>query len=136
MNVGELKNSNFLKKEDCGRGLLVTIDKVEQVNVAKEGAPADMKWCLFFVELEKPMVLNSTNGQLIAQITGSDESDGWTGHKVVIYNDPNVSFGGKLTGGIRIRAPKVLPTKQHPAVRPVPIPVQEPINDANEDLEF
>ncbi|MFA5378118.1 MAG: hypothetical protein WC455_20365 [Dehalococcoidia bacterium] len=134
MNVGELKNSNFLKKEDCGRGLLVTIDKVEQVNVAKEGAPADMKWCLFFVEMEKPMVLNSTNGQLIAQITGSDESDNWTGHKVVIYNDPNVSFGGKLTGGIRIRASRAATAKTRPPVVPVQPP--EPENDANEDLGF
>jgi hypothetical protein len=134
MNVGELKNSNFLKKEDCGRGLLVTIDKVDQVNVAKEGAPADMKWCLFFVEMEKPMVLNSTNGQLIAQITGSDESDNWTGHKVVIYNDPNVSFGGKLTGGIRIRASRAATSKPRPQAVPVQPPETE--NDANEDLGF
>jgi hypothetical protein len=24
----------------------------------------------------------------------------------VLYNDPNVSFGGKITGGIRVRKPK------------------------------
>ena len=73
-------------------------------------------------ECDKPMVLNSTNGQIIAQITGSDDTDHWTGHKIVLYNDPNITFAGKLTGGIRARAPKNQPAKAAPA--PTPAPVQ------------
>ena len=80
--------------------------EVTPVNVAKEGAEPENKFALHFDELEKPLVLNSTNGQIIAAITGSQESDGWAGKKIVLYNDPNSSFGGKLTGGIRCRAPK------------------------------
>jgi len=45
MNISELKESRFLKKEDCGTGILVTISKVTQENVAKEGAPEDLKYC-------------------------------------------------------------------------------------------
>lgn len=99
-----MKNSNFLKKEDVGDGTLCTIATVEQMNVAKEGAPEELKWVLHVDEFDKPMVLNSTNGQIIAKITGSEESDGWSGQKIVLYHDPNVSFGGKLIGGIRVRA--------------------------------
>lgn len=106
MHISSLKNSNFLKKEDCDPPILVTISSVSQENVAKEGAPAEMKWCLHLEEAEKPMVLNSTNGQLIAKITGSEETEDWTGKQIVLYHDPNVSFGGKLIGGIRVRAPK------------------------------
>lgn len=65
-----------------------------------------MRWALHFRELDKPMILNSTNGQIIAKITGSEESDDWDGKQIVLYHDPNVSFGGKLVGGIRVRAPK------------------------------
>ena len=104
MNVNELKKSSFLKKEDVGDGTVCTIASVEQINVATEGAPEELKWCLHVEEFDKPMVLNSTNGQAIAKITGSEESDEWTGAKVVLYNDPNVGFAGKITGGIRIRA--------------------------------
>jgi len=104
MNVNDLKKSKFLTKNDVMPPVLVTIDHEEEVNVAKEGAEPEYRWALWFRELEKPLILNSTNGQIIAAITGSEESHGWHGHQVVLYNDPNISFGGKLTGGIRVRA--------------------------------
>lgn len=106
MHVNQLKESKFLKKEDVGTGLLVTIEGLSQENVSKEGAPEEMKYALHFKETEKPLILNSTNGQLIAQITGEEDTDHWAGHKIVLYNDPTISFGGKIVGGIRCRAPK------------------------------
>jgi hypothetical protein len=122
MNVDQLKDSKFLTKADVGRGVLVTIKgDAFQENVAKEGAPQDLKWCIEFDELEKPFIVNSTNGQLIAQITGSRESNTWAGHKIVLYDDPSVSFGGKLVGGIRVRAPR------QPATRPVPSGIKPPV---------
>lgn len=113
-SVNDLKQSKFLTKADVIPPVLVTIRGYEQVNVAKDGVEPEHKWALQFDELEKPLVLNSTNGQIIAAITGSEDFDGWIGHKVVLYNDPNISFGGKLTGGIRCRAPR----NQAPAVAP------------------
>ena len=68
-SINDIKSSKFLKKEDVGEGSLVTIRSLGQQNVAKEGAEEDMKWVLHFDEFEKPMVLNSTNAQLIAKIT-------------------------------------------------------------------
>ncbi len=123
MHIGALKQSKFLTRADVGRGLLVTIRGVHQENVAKEGAPEELRYCLSFDEVEKPMVLNSTNGQIIAGIIKSEETDNWTGHKIVIYDDPNVSFGGKLVGGIRVRAPRVQAAPQAPAS---PAPVNRP----------
>ena len=125
MNIAELKESKFLRKEDAGSGILVTIREVHQANVAKEGAPEEMRWVMSFDETDKPLVLNSTNGQILAQITGSPESDDWTGTQVVLYHDPNVSFGGKLVGGIRIRAPRK-PGVPVTGRRPVAMPVQKP----------
>jgi hypothetical protein len=108
MNVNDIKQSKYLKKEDCGEGILVTIASLKEQNVAKEGVEPEMKVCVFFHEVEKPMVLNSTNAQLIAKITGHDDDieNTWQGAKIVLYNDPSISFGGKITGGIRVRAPR------------------------------
>ena len=118
--ISEMRESKFLKKEDVGVGSLMTVESVEQHNVAKEGAEHEMKWCMSFVESDKPLVLNSTNIQVCAQVFGSEDTDDWTGKKIVLYNDPNVSYQGKVIGGIRVRAPKV----NKAAVKPAPVPVQ------------
>lgn len=127
--ISEMRESKFLKKEDVGAGALMTIESCEQHNVAKEGAPPEMKWCLTFAETDKPLVLNSTNTQVCAKVCGSENTDDWTGHKVVLYNDPNVSYAGKITGGVRLRAPK----KSAMAAKPAPAPVEE-LND--DDIPF
>jgi len=101
MKTSELKQSKYLKKEDCGDdGILVTIVGLKQENVAMEGKPDDLKYVLTFQEC-KPMVLNGTNSQLIEKALGSDETDDWHGKKIVLFHDENVSFGGELVGGIR-----------------------------------
>lgn len=82
------------------------MDHLDQKNVALEGEPEDLKYCLHFKEDVKPMILNSTNAQLIARAVGSEETEDWPGKQIVLYNDPNVSFQGKLVGGIRVRAAK------------------------------
>lgn len=117
MHISGLKQSRFLTRADAGRGILVTIREVFQENVAKEGVPEELRWCVAFQEQEKPMVLNSTNAQLIAQITKEEDTDNWTGHKVVLYDDPSISYGGKLVGGIRVRAPRNQPSATAPAPR-------------------
>lgn len=124
MNIAGLKQSKFLTRADVSKPVLVTIKGVHQENVAKEGAPEEWKWAIEFEETDKPMILNSTNGQLIAQIIKSDETDNWPGHKVVLYDDPSVSFGGKLTGGIRVRAPRQPQVQPQAPTRPAPQPAR------------
>lgn len=128
MHISALKQSKFLTRAEVGKGMLVTIREVFQDNVAKEGAPEELKWCIQFDEAEKPLVLNSTNGQIIASITKSEDTDNWPGHKIVLYDDPNVSFGGKLVGGIRVRAPRNQPAAapKPAATKPAPAPAPDP----------
>lgn len=140
--IGEMIESKFLKKEDVDPPVLVTIDRVAQNNVAMQGADPEMKWCLYFLELDKPMVLNSTNIHLAGSACGSDDTDGWMGKQIVLYNDPNVSFGGKLTGGIRIRARKavvepVVPVrKTTPAVATRPLTGSAALAAMDDDIPF
>src|SRR3990167_8723393 len=129
--ISDMRESKFLKKEDVGRGALATIAGCLQHNVAMEGASPEHKWCLSFHELDKPLVLNSTNIQLCAQICGSEDTDHWTGRKIVLYTDPNVSYAGKLVGGIRVRAPR---PSAAPPVPPPPPPPAETLTD--DDIPF
>jgi hypothetical protein len=121
MNIDELKTSRFLKKEDCEEPITVTIDHVEKQNVAEMGEPEELKYCLFFRNGTKPIVLNSTNGQLIARALGSKNSDDWVGKQIELYCDSNVTFGGKLVGGIRVRpAPQSAQPVEEPGEIEVP----------------
>jgi len=117
--TSEMRESKFLKQGDVGRGALGTVEKCLQMNVAKEGADPELKWCLTFQEIDKPLVLNQTNIQLCERIFGSDDTDFWHGKRIVLYADPNITFQGKLVGGIRVRAPK--PSAVAPPPPPSPV---------------
>lgn len=117
-NINDMKDSKFLKRTDVGAGKLLTILRCQQENVAMQNEAPEMKWCLYFVEEKKGIVLNGTNQQLIAKALGSNETDDWLGKRIVAYDDPTVSFAGKLVGGIRFRAPK------SQAAAPAPAAVQ------------
>ena len=106
MKIGEMKESKYLKKEDVGAGALFTIKEIKHENVALDTQPEELKYVMYFHEAQKGVVMNWTNIQLTAKACDSEDTDAWPGKQVVLYEDPNVSFGGKLVGGIRIRAPK------------------------------
>jgi hypothetical protein len=128
--TSEMRESKFLKQADIGAGALMTVTGCEPHNVAKEGADPENKWCLMFEESEKPLVLNGINIQLCEKIFGSDDTDEWVGKRIVLYVDPNVAYQGKVTGGIRVRAPKVQNQAAKPA-RPVPVPA--PVEELTDD---
>jgi hypothetical protein len=135
MKIGQMMDSKFLKKEDVEPPKLVTIRGFSQQNAGRDDAP-EMKWTMSFIELSKPMVMNSTNLQLAAQALGSDDTDHWIGKQVVLYNDPSVQFQGKLIGGIRIRAPKKRPATSGTATTaaaPAAVTAEE---DFDDDIPF
>lgn len=129
MKLAELLPSTYLKKEDFPTPALLTIDRLERVNVAPEGQPPEHKWALYFAELERALVLNSTNIQTLGALLG-DDTDNWIGHKIVAYHDPSVAYAGKLVGGIRLRAPKQ-------QAKPAPAPAAAGgLADLEDDLPF
>jgi hypothetical protein len=105
MNINDMKESNYVKKTDVEPPIKVTITGISRKDLAKQGDTPEMKWVLEFKEC-KPLVLNMTNNQRIAKALDSEETDDWMGKEIVLYNDPDVSFGGKITGGVRARAVK------------------------------
>lgn len=120
MKIGQMLDSKYLKRSDLDEfdgERVVTIVKIGQVNIAKEDETPEMKWAARFSEFKKPLLLNSTNIQLIAMAVSSDDTDDWIGKQVTLYDDPNITFGGKLVGGLRIKkAGKKRPVEREPGM--------------------
>ena len=116
--ISEMLPSNYLKQSDFPDDYVVTVRSIEKKNIAMDGKPPDYKWLAFYAEFEKPMVLNSTNIQLMAKATGSEDTDDWIGKQIIVFVDENVSFGGELVGGLRIR--------KHKAAAPAAAPKRAP----------
>lgn len=109
-NIREMIESKYLKQEDVDEEANVTIVKVGKANVARENDEPEFKWLIKFNEFPKPMVLNSTNIKRLARACSSEDTDDWAGKQVILYVDHDVEFGGKVVGGLRIRAmPKAEP---------------------------
>lgn len=120
--------SKYLTKDDVGEdGLILTIKGFRMETLESDDGNED-KMVLHFVEDVKPMVVNRTNAQLIGVATGVKVAGEAKGKQIVVYNDPTVSFGGKITGGLRIKrisgAPKPAAAKAA---------VEETLND---DIPF
>lgn len=117
--VSEMIQSKFLRKEDFDEDAICTIKNVKLEEM--QGNSAETRWVLYFNELQKGMVLNTTTIRVLEQAYG-DDSDAWIGKRVKVYVDPNVSFQGRVVGGLRLRpgkanggTPPAAPPKPAPA---------------------
>jgi hypothetical protein len=112
-------NSKYLTKDDVGEdGLVLTIKGFRNETIKGDDGEED-KIVLHFVEDVRPMIINRTNSQLIGVCTGAKTAGEARGRQIVVYNDLTVSFGGKITGGLRIKkvagAPKQAAPKRDEA---------------------
>lgn len=101
--VSEMIVSKFLRKEDFDEDRVMTIRTVKLEDMP--GDDNQQKWVLYFREEQKGMALNVTSIRVLEKAFG-DDSDMWVGKKVKVYVDPNVSFGGKVVGGLRLMPPR------------------------------
>jgi len=138
----DLFPSKYLKADDLPRPVLVTISDVAEETMNDGKA----KPVVSFLEEEKSLVMNKTNAERIADITGSNNTDDWIGHQVVIYRDV-VMFQGKTTPCVRVQPPAPAPAAK-PQARPVkatggvapqaptPPAVQAQVIEEYEEAEF
>ena len=105
-------NAKYLKKEDIPSPVDTSILWIKEEEVTTPGKGTDTRVVLYFDGLKKGLVLNTANAETLLDITGTDEYEQWVDVPVQLYVDPDVTYGGKKTGGVRIRKPV-----------PVPVPV-------------
>lgn len=102
-SLTSLMPSKFLKSADFdAEGKVFTISGISTEEVqgqnGKEQVPV-----LHFEGEDKGLILKSTNIQTLQELFGNSRS-ALKGKEIVVYKDPNVSFAGKRTGGLRIKA--------------------------------
>lgn len=98
------KSGKYLGKSDFSEdGNWYTIKDVTDESVEDKDGNTENKYVLYFNEFEKGLILNEGNREAVVEATGTSTTDFMVGKKVNVYHDPDVSFGGKRTGGVRIR---------------------------------
>lgn len=100
----EVFKSNYLRKEDVGDELTVSITEVASESVQSPSGSIEKKR-LIYLDGHQPLILNATNWDAIAELYGPDDK-GWVGHRITLYNDQSVVYAGKKAGGIRVRPKK------------------------------
>ena len=98
-------NAKYLKKEDIPSPINTSILWTKEEEVTAPGKGTETRLVLYFDGLKKGLVLNMANADALEDITGTDEYEEWKDIPVQLYVDPDVTYGGKKTGGIRIRKP-------------------------------
>ena len=124
MNFDDLYPSKYLKQSDVGdEEVIVTIVGIKREAMKDKGEDIE-KPIIKFAEFDKPMVLAKINGQRIATAHGHDISQ-WKGKQMVLYVNPDVTFGNEVTGGLRLK-----PVQQPKAKVPAKT------NDFSDDVPF
>jgi hypothetical protein len=99
-----ITTGKYLKREELTEeGTKHTVVSIDQQSVSNPDGTSDDKWVLLLSGL-KPLIMNATNIRVGVAAFGTSETDEWIGRPIVAYDDPTVEFGGKIVGGVRLRA--------------------------------
>ena len=98
-------DAQYLKKEDLSDPVDTELLWVKEEKVTAPGKGTKTRLVAHFDGLSKGLVLNTANCEILAEITGTDDPNEWKDIPVQLYVNPDVKYGGKKTGGIRIRKP-------------------------------
>lgn len=101
MRMSQAFPSKYLKAADLdNRRFTLAMARVEMESINENEHP---KPVLYFQGAEKGMVLNQTNGMMIASLYG-DDTNNWPGQKIELYT-AIVQFQGQSVPAIRVMAP-------------------------------
>jgi hypothetical protein len=129
MKAGSVFGS-YLKAGDLG-GRKVAV-KIAAWEVAE--FDDGKKLVLSFAGKDKKLAVNLTNCNTIIEILGTDETDQWIGHVIVLRPDRTM-FGAKMVDCVRVEA-YVPAQAPRPSVAPPPPPVTAPVSDFAHDGGF
>ena len=93
-------DSPYLAADDMPEGKEYNLE-VGRVEEELIGQAKDRKLVAYFTTSKKGLVLNKTNGRVLATKFG-DDTDKWTGAKIILYTIWT-EFQGNPTRGLRIR---------------------------------
>lgn len=96
--------SRYLKHQDLnGADMVLTIARVTREEIKDKDGSSKKKFILYFKELDKGLVLNTTNMNTLYAVLKTDESDDWIGKRITLYEKDDIEMGGEIKSGIRVR---------------------------------
>jgi hypothetical protein len=141
--MDDVYGGSWLKAEDLPenfRGVL-TVEHVS-VQTVGDGQDKERKLALRFRGKEKLLLLNVTNANMMAEITGSRDYDHWVGRQVVLFRTMT-DYAGKRVPALRLdhaRAAATAAPPPRPVPPPPPVTITEPRGDAtvitDDDVPF
>lgn len=127
LNISDLFPVRWLSVKDIeAAGNVFTINGISNEKMWVPGANEfQTKPVIWFLEVEKGLILNATNGRRIAEIYG-DALEGWIGQRIGLFLQAGVysPHDRKKVKAIRVRAEA--PTSEQPQ-QPAPAPVAPPV---------
>jgi len=94
--------NDYISSADLnGADQVVTIRGIQYEELKGEKGRTDNKYCVYFNETPKKLVLNKTNAKTIAKLHGK-ETDAWVGKALTLY-PTTAKFGRDTVEAIRIR---------------------------------
>jgi len=95
--LDQLFPSTYLKAADLnGNSKVMQIERVSVDSVGGEEKPV-----ISFLNASKRLVMNKTNARTIASVTGSENTDSWTGAVIRLFVTP-VDVRGEMKMAIRV----------------------------------
>ena len=95
--------SNYLGGWSFANGdQTLTIKDVLEQEVRSKDSGTEMKLTVTFEETDLPMIINRTNADTIAKVTGSSYTGDWVGKKIVVGSSKVKAFGD-VWDAIRVR---------------------------------
>lgn len=93
---------------------ILTIKDVLEQEVRTKDNGAEVKLTVLFQEVDLPLILNRTNADMIAKVTGSSFTGDWVGKQIKVGSSRIKAFGD-VWDAIRVRDEKVTKASTEPA---------------------
>lgn len=124
---------SYLKTADLDRPIVATIIDARGELLEGKTKPSLI---VEFEELPKAMVVNPTNIKVLMEVFGTQDVNQWRG-PIGLYVDPNVEFGGKRTGGLRVTSARsIRPQRANGSAGQQPRYDHDPEEYAEEVINF
>jgi hypothetical protein len=133
-DLDQAYGSRLLGVVDVKKRFRTTITKVRKEKIKdRESGKEKTRFVVYFKNVDKPLALNPTNKNALVDALGKKPEE-WINADVGVFVDPDVTFRGQRTGGVRL---KVLlpPAKAAPAPAAAPAKPATPAPAAEEWTE-
>lgn len=126
-DIDQAYGSRFLGVVDIGNKKIRTkISKIRMQDVKDlDTGKSRKRPVVYFENIDKPLILIKTNKDTLVEAFGKAPA-GWLNATVGILVDPDVTFGGKKTGGVRLRVLLPPAAAAKPTAKQAPQPATKP----------